>query len=63
MNFQLSQEEFDLLLLALGIAIGTCYKDGNRALAHDILRLANAVNKDNPHWKPYTFEPAKQEDR
>lgn len=49
-KIELSRTEFDLLLLALGLAAGTV-KD--HKLFNNLLRLANAVNKNNPAWTPY----------
>lgn len=56
-SFTLSQDDFETLLFSLGIAIGACFRDGNRKGAHSITRLANTINKDNPGWTPYETDP------
>ncbi len=52
MTFELTPEQHELLIFALGIAAGASSL-GSTPLAEKILRLANAVNKDNPRWHPY----------
>jgi len=51
-RFELSQDDFDLLLISLGAAVGALMP-GNPAMAVRILELANTINKDNPAWIPY----------
>ncbi|MGH9665554.1 MAG: hypothetical protein ACRD9L_14105 [Bryobacteraceae bacterium] len=51
LTIELSRDEFELLLLALGIAAGSAA--ASPALFKDLLRLANAVNRNNPAWRPY----------
>lgn len=53
---ELNGDDHDLLLIALGMATGTAMRDGNSALANHLLRLANTINADNPHWTPYAVE-------
>jgi hypothetical protein len=53
MKIELSREDYEVLLLALGIATGVSMRDENRELANRILALTNTVNKDNPDWTPY----------
>ena len=52
MTFELDDADFDLLLLALGIATGHSW-DHNKKLAIRLIQLANTINKDNPNWTPY----------
>lgn len=51
--FQLSEEDYEALLLLLGYACATAHEQNNRLLARRFLRLANTINKDNPQWTPY----------
>jgi len=51
MTLELSAEDHEMLILVLGIALGTTH--GNRSLFLEIIRLANRINKDNPNWRPY----------
>jgi hypothetical protein len=57
LNLQLTREEFDALILVLGIATGQAFKTGMKKHAYMLLSLANAVNKDNPNWRPYDIPP------
>jgi hypothetical protein len=57
-GFALTQEEFDVLLLALGYATGAAMRDFNSDMACRFMRLANRVNQNNPNWKPYILPPA-----
>lgn len=50
MKFELSREDFELLLLALGIATGACREP---RLANRLIQLADTINKGNPNWTPY----------
>jgi hypothetical protein len=56
MKIELSQEEHQLLILALGMASGVALRDGDAPLFRALQRLANTVNKDNPNWKPYAVQ-------
>ncbi len=49
----LSQDDFETLLLSLGMAAGVCLRDGIKGLALRIIELSNTVNENNPHWIPY----------
>jgi hypothetical protein len=49
----LSEEDFEGLLLALGVAMSTVLMQKDLDLAARMLHLANAVNADNVGWKPY----------
>jgi hypothetical protein len=56
MKFELTHEEHQRLILALGMAAGVASRDGNTALFHRLIALANTINKDNPDWTPYKVE-------
>jgi hypothetical protein len=51
----ISQDEFDELLLALGYAAGDLMREGGNPYA--MLRLANSINEGNPAWTPYELPP------
>jgi hypothetical protein len=57
MIIELSEDETDILTLALGFATGAAFKDGNRRMAYAFLALANTVHKNNPHYVPYEIPP------
>lgn len=52
-TFELTDDEGDLLTLALGMATGIAAGDKNLNLVRSLLRLANAVHRNNPDWTPY----------
>jgi len=47
----ISEEEFDVLMIALGIAAGS--RIGQRESAREIFRLVNTINEGNPDFTPY----------
>lgn len=49
----LNADEYATLLIMNGYAAGAAFKENNKKLAYAFLRLANAINKDNPRWTPY----------
>jgi hypothetical protein len=49
----LSEEDFEGLLLALGVAMSTVLMQKDLDLAARMLHLANAVNGDNVNWESY----------
>jgi hypothetical protein len=51
-KLDLSREEFQMLVLALGVAAGSASKDMPQ-MAHAFIALADAVHKDDPDWRPY----------
>ncbi len=55
---ELSQADFDALLLALGMAAGACLRDGQKGLALLVIELSNKINKNNPRWIPYETSTA-----
>jgi hypothetical protein len=58
-TIELSNDEFDRLLIALGYATGAA-RQQHSDLADSFLRLANLINKDNPRWTPYKVEGLEQ---
>jgi hypothetical protein len=54
---QLSEDEYEGLLLMMGYAAGAAEREGDKRLSRCFLRLANAVNRDNPSWTPYEVPP------
>lgn len=50
---RLSESEFTTLLLMMGYATGAASKESDKGLGLSFLRIANAVNRDNPDWTPY----------
>jgi hypothetical protein len=49
----LTQDQYEMLTLALGIAAGRASRDGDTSAFNCWLILANAVNEGNPGWTPY----------
>lgn len=49
----LSEDDFDALLLTLGYAAGAARDERDMRLS---LRVANAVNEGNPQWTPYALD-------
>lgn len=56
----LKNQEFDLLLMGIGMAAGLVSLEGNKPLFRQLTRLANAVNDGNPDFNPYDVPPEKQ---
>jgi len=50
---ELSQADFDALLLALGMALEACLRNGKKGLALLVVELSNKINTNNPRWIPY----------
>jgi hypothetical protein len=53
MQIELTEEQFQTLLLMAGCATGAAFKEGDRQLAYRFVELCNAINKDNPQFIPY----------
>lgn len=53
MTIELTDDEFDTLLLMCGYAAGAASNHDDRRLANGFLRIANAINRNNPQWIPY----------
>jgi hypothetical protein len=60
-TFTLTRDQYETLLLALGLAAGAAHGQGNEKLFIGLLRLANEINKNNPNWQPYELPPAKED--
>jgi hypothetical protein len=52
-QIRLTRDEFDALLVMSGMALAMALQQGDRAMMASFLKLANAINRDNPNWKPY----------
>lgn len=48
-----SREDFEAVVLALGIASGVAARDGDKSRFEAQLQLANRLNEGNKRWKPY----------
>lgn len=53
LKLELTQKEFDLLLVLAGMATGLAFKNGMTKLAYSFLDLANRINEGNPNYHPY----------
>jgi hypothetical protein len=53
MTIELTQDEFDSLLVMVGYAAGAAFKEGNRNMAYRFICIANKINANNPRWFPY----------
>lgn len=51
-TFELHENEYEALLLALGYATGAAV-ERKEPLAETFLWVANAVNRGNPNWRIY----------
>ena len=49
----LRSEDYDLLLFALGTAVGGMLRSNGTELAYVFMRLANRMNQGNPSFIPY----------
>jgi hypothetical protein len=52
MTIELTEDEFDMLLICIGYAIGAALKDDEK-LGYSFVRVANAVCRDRPNFTPY----------
>lgn len=52
-HIELTRDEFELLLIALGYATSRAIQEHDHGQMVRFLRLANSVNKNNPSWKAY----------
>ena len=53
LEFSLTVDEFDLLLLMMGLAASCVMRHGNKEVAYAFMRLVNRVNENNPNFVPY----------
>jgi hypothetical protein len=57
MTFELNEEEFDMLLILMGYAIGAAL-EADEKLGYSFVRLANTVCRDRPNFTPYEIPEA-----
>ena len=57
-KINLTRDEFEALLIMMGMAMGTAVKMGNVSMMVSFLKIANAVNRDNPNWHQYEIPNA-----
>lgn len=60
MRIELTDDEYAMLLLALGYATGAALKDGDKRMANSFTRVTNAVCRNDPNFRPYKVEDDKQ---
>lgn len=60
MRIELDRADFEMLMLALGFAAGAAHKADDMKLFWEFIKLANAINKDNPNFRPYAIPPGFQ---
>lgn len=56
-SFTLSPNDYDLLLIMLGYAVGAAAERKDRHVLRIFLRLTNEINKNNPNFRPYELPP------
>jgi len=56
MTIEITDEEFNQLIIMAGYAMGAAHRSGEQSLARSFLRVANAINRDNPRWTRYQIE-------
>jgi hypothetical protein len=56
-NIELTQNDYELLLLAMGQATGAASRDGNKELARAYVRLTNSLFRDLPGFRQYRMHP------
>jgi hypothetical protein len=52
-TLDMSQSEFNELVLILGYAAGAANQEGDRRMFYRLIAFANAVNEQNPNWRRY----------
>lgn len=52
----MSRDQFGVLLMALGFAIGGAMKQNDTEIASRFVRLSNSLNEGNPNYTPYKVE-------
>lgn len=53
MTIELSDQDSDTLLLALGFALSAAIEGKSLILANNLIRLTNVVGKNFPGYEPY----------
>jgi hypothetical protein len=57
MKFTLTREQYEGLIMLLGMAVATTIREGWTELTNTALRIANKINSGNPNWSPYWTPP------
>jgi hypothetical protein len=52
-TIRLLREDFLFLVFTLGFAAAEHHNRGEKQIFSQTLKLANAINRDNPNWTPY----------
>ena len=52
-KIDISRDEWEVLLTAMGFAASAALKQNDRKLANAFIQNANAINEGNPGWTPY----------
>lgn len=52
-KINLTDDEFDQLLVVCGYAAGAAMNDRDDRLAYSFIQLANRINEGNPKYTPY----------
>jgi hypothetical protein len=54
-TIELTEDQFQILLLAVGMAVGAASGQSGHdpLLFADFIGLANSINSGNPNWIPY----------
>jgi phage regulator Rha-like protein len=55
-KFELTQDDFDLLLLMGGYGTGAALEQGKSELAHRFIELRNRLNTEYPEYRPYATD-------
>ena len=52
-TLEMTREDFDWLLIMLGMALRSAMRDGDKQRFYSWLRFANELNNNNPNFTPY----------
>lgn len=52
-TIEMSRDDYELLLLLLGIATGSCSRNPNRDMFWNSVDFVNRLNAANPRFTPY----------
>jgi hypothetical protein len=53
MTIELTDDEYDVLLMMSGYAAGAADQAGDQPLKWVFVKLANRINKGDPNFRPY----------
>jgi hypothetical protein len=56
MQIELTRDEYECLLILMGYATAAALHHGDPKLVRSFQRVANAVSRNNPDWKPLQIE-------